>query len=238
MDPQTAGFETAVDEPTVEGEQEGVRETGRLEAFSDGVFAIAVTLLILTIQVPSPLTTKPNDLGPTLLTNWPAYTAYLISFAFILVMWVNHHNLFRLIQRTDQTFLLLNGLLLLFVTVVPFPTALVAEYLQRWHDARADSIVALAVFNGTYVMIGVAFNLVWRYASHRGRLLSRRADPAAISEVHRRYRFGPLYLVCFAVGLLPPVPWTLYISLGLNVALAAFWALPGRVPPRLIASGR
>jgi uncharacterized membrane protein len=238
MDPETAGFETAVDEPTVEGEQKGERETGRLEAFSDGVFAIAVTLLILTIQVPK---APPGGLGGQLVTAWPSYMAYLISFAFILIMWVNHHNLFRLIHRTDQTFLLLNGLLLLFVTVVPFPTALVAEYLKSSIAQPQDNngVVALAVFNGTYIMIGVAFNLVWRYASHRGRLLSRRADPAAIAEVHRRYGYGPLYLVCFVVGLLGFLsPWYLAVSLGLNVALAAFWALPGRVPPRLIASGR
>jgi len=104
----------------------GARETGRVEAFSDGVFAIAVTLLVLDLKVP-----KPGDLGgesllSALARQWPAFLAYLTSFATILVMWVNHHKMFNHIRRTDDRFLFLNGLLLLFVTFVPFPTALVA----------------------------------------------------------------------------------------------------------------
>jgi uncharacterized membrane protein len=223
---------------TRSGLDEGERETGRLEAFSDGVFAIAVTLLILTIQVPAPPKPKSTyvPLSTALISQWPAYVAYAISFAFILIMWVNHHNLFRLIHRTDQAFLLLNGLLLLFVTFVPFPTALVAQYIHSPTSTAADRAVALAVFNGTYVMIGVAFNLVWRYASHHGRLLSQRANPKVVAEVHRRYRYGPLYLLCFVIGLLAALdPWNLVASLALNVGLAGFWALPGRAPSRLRA---
>jgi uncharacterized membrane protein len=233
--------DTAETQAGPEGLDEGERETGRLEAFSDGVFAIAVTLLILTIQVPAP----PKDLAhaghllEALQGEWPAFVAYLISFAFILIMWVNHHNLFRLIHRTDQTFLLINGLLLLFVTFVPFPTALLAQYLHSPTSTPTDRAVALAVFNGTYVMIGVAFNLVWRYAAHHGRLLSRRAGPEVVAEVHRRYRYGPLYLLCLVIGLLVALdPWNLVVSLALNVGLAGFWALPGRTPYRARAEAK
>ena len=112
------------------------KETGRIEAFSDGVFAIAITLLILEIKVPNAHDLGAGGLGAALLRLWPSYLAFVTSFATILVMWVNHHKLFRHIRRSDDAFLFLNGLLLLFVTSVPFPTSLVAEYLQR-PEARA-----------------------------------------------------------------------------------------------------
>jgi uncharacterized membrane protein len=212
------------EQSSAQTEPEGERETGRLEAFSDGVFAIAITLLILTIQVPS---LKPNQghLYAALKEQWPSYVAYLISFVFILVMWVNHHNLFRLIRRTNHTFLLLNGLLLLFVSIVPFPTALLAEYIQ----SPGDRVVALAVFNGVYVLLAVAFNLLWRYASYHQQLLGKRADPLLVDEVNRRFRFGAVYLACFLIGLLTFLdPLNVVASLILNVGLAAFYALPSR----------
>ena len=100
-------------------------ETARVEAFSDGVFAIAITLLILDVHVPAP------GLGPlrtALARQWPTYIAFLISFAFIGIMWVNHHRLFNHIRRSDNTLMFLNLLLLLGVCVVPFPTALLAAH--------------------------------------------------------------------------------------------------------------
>lgn len=214
---EPAGSETGA-EPD---EPEGERETGRLEAFSDGVFAIAITLLILTIQVPPSDKTADKQLAARLLDSWPSYAAYLISFAFILIMWINHHNLFRLIHRTDQTFLLLNGLLLLFVTFVPFPTALLAQYITS--QSEDNQKVAALVFNGTYVLLATAFNLLWRYASHGRRLLGKRADPQVVADVNRRFSFGPVYVVCFLLAF-----WNAWAALALNVAIAAFYALPGR----------
>jgi uncharacterized membrane protein len=99
------------------------KETGRLEAFSDGVFAIAITLLILEIKVPHAQELGPGTgLGAALLRLWPSYLAFVTSFATILGMWVHHHRLFTHIRRIDHTFLFWNGLLLFLVTVVPFPT--------------------------------------------------------------------------------------------------------------------
>jgi len=100
-------------------------ETGRLEAFSDGVIAVAITLLVLDIKVPHATDLGGGTLLRALSHQWPVYLAYLTSFATILVMWLNHHNLFKQIKRVDHTLLLLNGLLLLGVTLVPFPTALI-----------------------------------------------------------------------------------------------------------------
>lgn len=100
-------------------------ETARVEAFSDGVFAIAITLLILNVQVPSP---SAGHLLAALARQWPTYVSFLISFAFIGIMWVNHHRLFNHIRRCDNTLMFLNLLLLLGVAVVPFPTALLAAH--------------------------------------------------------------------------------------------------------------
>src|ERR1700759_4424760 len=101
-------------------------ETARVEAFSDGVFAIAITLLILEIKVPSP---SQGHLAAVLLQQWPSYLAFLLSFVYIGIMWINHHRMFTSIRRSTDVLLILNLLLLLGVTVVPFPTAVLATYM-------------------------------------------------------------------------------------------------------------
>src|SRR5438477_460993 len=120
------------------------KETGRVEAFSDGVFAIAITLLVLDIKVPSTgeLSAQHEQLLDALLKQWPVYLGYVTSFLTVLIMWANHHRLMRYIKRSDNNFLLINGLLLMGVTVVPFPTSLLAEYLIS--DQLQDKIVAAA----------------------------------------------------------------------------------------------
>jgi TMEM175 potassium channel family protein len=132
-------------------------------------------------------------------------------------MWVNHHRLFVHIRRIDHTLLVLNGALLLGVTAVPFPTAVLAQYL-----AKPDEKAATMLYNGTYVVVAVFFNVLWRYASSGHRLLGDEVDVAEVSRITRQYAFGPLlYLACFALA---------YISVGasltLNVALAIFFVLP------------
>ena len=105
------------------------RETVRIEAFSDGVFAIAMTLLVIENKVPSHDLVAAKGLAQSLVALWPSYLAFLTSFVTILVIWVHNHWVFALIKRNDHPFLYWNGLLLLFVTFVPFPTALLSEYL-------------------------------------------------------------------------------------------------------------
>jgi uncharacterized membrane protein len=135
------------------------KETGRLEAFSHGVFAIAITLLALELKVPH------FDAGGNMaarlisgLTNqWPSYFAFFTSFFTVLIMWVHHHAIFRLVEGTHVTLLFANGFLLMLVTVVPFPTAVVAEYLRTSAAGAARSFYA-----GFFVLIGVAFVvLLW-----------------------------------------------------------------------------
>jgi uncharacterized membrane protein len=205
--------------------QSDQKETGRLEAFSDGVFAIAITLLVLDLKVPKPseLPAGPGPLGThgllaALLAQWPTLLAYLTSFLSILVMWVNHHLLFSLIRRTDHLFLYLNGLLLLFVTFVPFPTALVAAYLQR-----REATAAAALYSASYLGIAVVFNLLWRHASRDRRLLDSAASAAAIDEIDRSYRFGPpLYALAFVLAFV-----NLTASLLTCLGLAVFFSVTG-----------
>jgi uncharacterized membrane protein len=190
-----------------------VKETSRVEAFSDGVFAIAITLLVLDLKVP----TQPPLLDG-LAAEWPVFIAYLISFIFILIMWMNHHWMFQHIVRVDGFFLLLNGLLLLGITVVPFPTNLVAQYILT-----TDQTVATAIYSGWFLLIAVFFNLLWRYASTDGRLLNKHDTEAGLADIiTKRYRWGPLaYFAAFALAFV----WA-PASLGLNLLLAIFYAIP------------
>jgi uncharacterized membrane protein len=193
----------------------GRKETGRVEAFSDGVFAIAMTLLVLNIKVP--LVNEPGQLTTLLRQQWPSYLAFIISFAFIGIMWVNHHRLFAHIRRIDHTLLILNGALLLGVTAVPFPTAVLAQYL-----GKADEKAATMLYSGTYVVVAIFFNVLWRYAAGQHRLLGEAVDVAEVSRISRQYAYGPLlYLACFVLAYI-----SVTASLALNMALAMFFALP------------
>jgi uncharacterized membrane protein len=199
-------------------ESHEVNETGRIEAFSDGVIAIAVTLLILDIKVPRELPEGASLLG-ALLALWPSYFAFATSFATIGIMWMNHHRIFGQIKRTDQMLLVLNGLLLLCITFVPFPTSLLAEYL-----GEPEQRTAALVYSGTFVVTALIYNLLWRYATYNNRLLDHRSDPAVVRAISRQYAFGPLfYLAAFVLAF-----FSATASLALNLLLAIFFAIPGR----------
>jgi uncharacterized membrane protein len=195
-----------------------LNETNRVEAFSDGVFAIAITLLILEIKVPHDVV-PPATLAQALTHQWPSYLAFVTSFFTILIMWVNHHRLFTHISRCDDRLLFYNGLLLLGVAAVPFPTALVAEYL-----GQAGELTAACVYNGTLIAIGICFNLLWLSASRHGRLLYEDHDRDAVRQITESYRYGPLwYVAALALGFV-----SVTASLLLNLALALYFALPSK----------
>lgn len=193
-------------------------ETGRIEAFSDGVFAIAITLLILTVKVPIAAELGEGGLSAALLAQWPQYLAFVTSFATILAKWINHHRIFTYIQRSDHTLLYWNGLVLLLVTFLPFPTALMAEYLQH-----PDGNVAGAIFAGSFVAISFAFKGLWNYVSKNGRLLVQSIDQDDIEQINKRFRYGPfLYLGPFAVAFISPK-----LSVALCLCLAVTLGLKG-----------
>ena len=201
-----------------------INETGRIEAFSDGVFAIAITLLVLDLRLPEDTTEVSNtELLAVLARLGPTYLAFFITFAFIGIMWINHHRLFTHIARSDTWLQVFNLALLLGVVLLPFPTIVLADHLG--HPAE---IAAAAIYNGLFVLIALVFNLLWRYASTNNHLLDPDADRAAVRRLQQQYLFGPaLYLVAFLLGLVN-VP----LSLLLSLLLALFFAVPN---PPLIA---
>lgn len=168
----------------------------RAEAFSDGVFAVAATLLVFDLLRPSVKT----DLASALLAEWPSYAAYAISFGTIVVIWVNHHVVLDNIDRVDRRLLFINALLLLTVAAIPFPTGLLAEYLQAGHDQQT----AAFAYGVTMSSMAVAFSLFTLYA--------------------RRYRttYVPLDWLGFATGLILYPLATLVALANFRFALAIF----------------
>jgi uncharacterized membrane protein len=191
----------------------------RLEAFSDGVFAIAITLLVLEIRVPSAeQLASPTDLIRALGALWPSYIGYVVSFVTVGIMWANHHNLFRHVAVVDHWLLLANLFLLLGVGFVPFPTALVAATLGGPNEQ-----IGVLVYAATFIWIAVGFNLVWYRARQGGRLLRADADPRAVAAITRSYRFGPPgYLLAFLAALLNP-----WLGMGVIVGFDLLYLLPG-----------
>ncbi len=216
-------------------EADEANNTARLEAFSDGVFAVAITLLALELKVPprSSLTVE-SDLIHTLLDAWPAWFAFGTSFLSILIVWINHHNIFKVIHHTDQTFLLLNGLLLFTVTTIPFATALLGEYIE--HPQQRTATV---IYVGSFLLMAIAFHFVWRRAITDGRLLHQNADAFGVYRTTRTFLFGlGTYAFLFVLAFISPVA-----SLVLSFALTVFFALPisvnairGQTPTTMPAS--
>jgi TMEM175 potassium channel family protein len=196
------------------------KDTGRIEAFSDGVFAIAITLLILEIRVPHlPVESGAAALCAALGGLWPSYVAFLTSFLTIFIMWANHHAIFHLVRRADARFLYANGFLLLLVTFVPFPTAILAEYLER-----PAAPAATAFYAGTFVAIGVAFWLLWQAAIRERRLLRAHVTEEMIEAFTKSYRLGaPGYLVAAAAAFV-----NVFVSIGICAALAGLWIAVSR----------
>jgi uncharacterized membrane protein len=186
-----------------------VEGTARLEAFSDGVFAIAATLLVLEIGVETP-----RDLGSELLRIWPSYLAYVTSFLTIGIIWINHHHCVSLLRRVDRPFLFVNTLLLLSISFIPFPTKLVADFLQR--DGERQAVYAYAA---TLLVMAVLYNLWWRYARGNRRLIREDVRDSALVAVDRAFDPGvPAYAITFAVAVFSPLA-----SVILTLVLAAFY---------------
>ena len=196
--------------------------TGRLETFADGVFAIAITLLVLQIRVPPAGT----DLGRELVAEWPSFVAYVASFLSIGIMWVNHHRLFLLVRRASATFLMINVLFLMAVSFLPFPTAVLAIHVVE----PAGQLVATLLYGGTMIVIAVMFNVLWLYAAGPGHLLRGDVDTARLRMGTSRFVLGPLvYLAITLLAFIQPL-----LSLGAFTAFALYWLLPGSGPYRAV----
>jgi uncharacterized membrane protein len=191
------------------------RDTGRLVAFSDGVFAISITLLILEIRPP----TDDEDLLNGLLALWPSYLAYAVTFLFIGQVWVNHHVMFDHIRAADRIVLLLNTVLLMVVAFLPFATSVLAEALRSGHGQRT----AVGFYGIAFDATALTFNAVWQYA-RRHRLLSEALGSAGATAISRRFQLALAWLATGALlGALLPV-----LGVAVIVAFNAFYWLPIR----------
>ena len=195
-----------------------VKETSRVETFSDSVFAIAATLLVLTLHVPA---THASDalLWHQLVSRWPTDVAFVMGFLSILIVWSNHHSVFNVIQRVDHTFLLLNGLLLLGITATPFTTTLLADNL-----GHPSERVGALVYSGVLLFVALAFNALWLYASRERRLLAPEITAAHIGAVTRQFAFGP---AAFALAFVLACA-SAKVSVAVLVAIEIFYAIPSR----------
>jgi uncharacterized membrane protein len=189
-------------------------ETARLETFSDGVFAIAATLLILDVRLP-----PDGGVRHGLLHIWPSYAAYVLAFVTIGIMWVNHHNVFRQIDRVDRTFLTINVVFLMVIAFVPFPTRVLAEHLQ--HDARA----AAFAYGLTMTVMAAMYGTLWFYAAIGRRLIAPTADQRMISGISRSFRPGvPFYALATLSALISS-----WLAVGLYSAIALFYVLESSI---------
>lgn len=190
--------------------------TNRVEAFSDGVFAIAITLLVLDLHVPGP---GSGDLGHQLAAQWPSYAAYVVSFLTVGIIWINHHAMLRRLGSVDHGILVWNLLLLMSVAILPFTTALMAAYLK----AESGESLAAAVYSGSFLVMGLAFGATNRH------ILFAKADllDPPVPEARRRALLargvgGSVpYLLATALAPLSP-----YLSLAVCALVAVFYSLP------------
>jgi uncharacterized membrane protein len=196
------------------------RGTTRMEAFSDGFFAIVITLLVLDLRPPELPPEADYLLRGHVLALWPNFAAFLISFVNVFIMWVSHHELMRITTRADTAFLYLNGGLLFGVALAPFSTALVAE-----HTLGPSAQLAASIYTGVFLWTAIFFNLLWRYvAAHPERLLPNvtRHDRRRISRTYLATL--TLYGLAFAMSFAAPLA-----AIAITLALAIFFAVADRL---------
>ncbi|HET9142239.1 TMEM175 family protein [Actinophytocola sp.] len=192
--------------------------TGRVEAFSDGVLAIVITVLVLELEVPH---SEDRPVWPVLLENWPSYLAYVVSFATIGAVWVTHTVITEYLDRVNSLFLRLNLLLLMVVSFLPYPTRLLAEYVGE----PGERIVAV-IYGGNLLLTSVLLSVLWRYAVHAGLVHPDFADTDVRTLTTHLTPGVASYLVMIGLGLFLPVFAVLgylLIAIYIMVPVAAIW---------------
>lgn len=203
-------------------------ETFRIEAFSDAVIAIAITLLVIEIHPPTGVESA-SEMWHALRALWPNYLGYALSFFTIGIMWANHHTVFKLIRRTDHYLVLWNLLFLFCLAFIPFPTALMADTL-----GHADERVGILVYSGWFLVTAISYNLLWRYVTSRADVLMAGANPAQVRAVSHRFRLGPpAYALAFALAFVSS-----WASLVLLLLLALAYVLPYAATDEPVAETR
>src|SRR4051812_13928119 len=183
-------------------------DKARLEAFSDGVFAVAITLLALDLAVAGP---GHGTLAHQLGERWPSFAAYIVSFFVIGIMWVNHHALLKAVANINRALLFLNLLLLMFTVAIPFATSTMAAYLK---DGGADAHLAAAIYSGVLLGAAISFSAIFAWSIHRD---ERRHEPLPAHEARKALiRFGSgslVYLLGVAIAFVSAVATVVLIAL-------------------------
>ncbi|BDI29177.1 DUF1211 domain-containing membrane protein [Capsulimonas corticalis] len=196
--------------------------TQRIEAFSDGVFAIAITLLILELRVPEDSAGHHFDLAASLRSLWPSYFAYILSFVIVGIYWANHHFVFKLYKRTNHVFNLLNVFFLMCVSFLPFPTSVLAKHMQN----AADERTAVAFYTFGLLLPALSWMLMWLYASKGYRLIDKRLTPSFVNYMTGQYILSTgLYLLALIASLINPK-----YGLGVAVGLTLLYLAPPKRP--------
>jgi uncharacterized membrane protein len=192
-----------------------MKENARIEAFSDGVFAIAITLLVLQLKVPPVSTVQSvDDLWKNLVNLWPSYFAFILSFGILLVSWVNHHYLFNVLDKSSRPFLYANGFFLMTITFMPFPTALLAEYIST---EFAKPAIAFYCFGGVVNSLG--WNLLLQTLYKPRKLINSDKNVELINSIKRSVRIGlAIYMATFVLAF-----WLPYVALVINLLLWIAW---------------
>lgn len=200
---------------------------GRLHALIDGVFAIALTLLVLDLPRPAHSTQLVHDL----LHAWPSYVAYLVSFVTIGLLWIEHHGMMSAVRGINRRFLERTLVFLLFISIIPWPTALAANYAdQAVPAARATAVLYAA----TMLMMGLSFTWGWRYLAAHPELVAEPARPAFPTGARRALLGGLVYLIAIAVAFLNPTA-----SFAIDAAVAVYFAATrSRVPGLIVQSAQ
>jgi uncharacterized membrane protein len=186
----------------------------RVEAFSDGVFAIVITLLVIELRPPD--VGDDESLADALWNLWPNYAAYFVSFAVIGVMWLNHHRIFGQVRVVDGALLALNLHLLLWTALIPFPTAVVADYIRA---GGTNARTAVAFYSLVLLLAAIAYTMLYSWIVRDERIVGVRLSPDVLRAARIRFGVGVLFYV-IALGLSFVVP---YVALALHGAMALYY---------------
>jgi uncharacterized membrane protein len=195
---------------------------GRLHALIDGVFAIAVTLLVLDLP-------RPHDSGRLahdLLAQWPSYAAYLVSFATIGLLWIEHHGMMSAVERINRRFLERTLVFLLFISIIPWPTALAAEYART---GGSGARTAAVLYASIMLLMGLSFAAGWRYLAGHDELVAEPARPAFPAGTRRALAGGLVYAIAIAIAFVSPD-----VSFAIDALVAVYFAVSRSEVPGLI----
>lgn len=196
--------------------------TTRLEAFTDGVFAIAITLLIIEIKVPSHADLEKQGLMQYIYHQWPKYFAYVFSFINLGIYWANHHYLFKLFKKTDHYFNLLNVFFLMTIAFFPYPAGILGEYIMEEEHRKA----AIMFYTFCIWLPAITWFLMWTYARHKQRIIDGRLSERFVKKLNGFYiASNVLYLLSFLLSMINEVA-----AIILSIALTFLYMLPPKRP--------